>query len=69
MSFRIFNKMPTPKGRTRSKIDKMLKDEWGTTSFRNEGDKDKAGFVERKLRAEYGVSTNNVKARILSDVE
>ena len=36
---------PNSRGKSRTKMDRELKEKWGTTSFRHEGDADKA-FAE-----------------------
>ena len=58
-----------PKGRTRSGTDRDLQESWGTTSFRNEEDKDKAEFIERKLKKEYNADNSRVTARIISKIK
>ncbi len=59
----------TPRGRTRTNMDKELQDAWGTSSFRNEGDKDKAAFLERKIRKEHGFEKSRVTAKLITDVK
>jgi len=58
-----------PKGRTRSSTDRELDHSWGTTSFRNEEDKDKAAFVERKLKKEFNADNSRVTAKVISNVK
>lgn len=58
-----------PKGCTRSSTDRDLQESWGTTSFRNEEDKDKAEFIERKLKKEHNADNSRVTARIISQIE
>lgn len=65
----IIIKDSVPKGRTRSGEDEILGCHWGTTSFRNEEDKDKAQFLERKLKKKYGTDTSRVTAKMIGSVK
>lgn len=65
----IIIKDSVPKGRTRSGEDKILGRHWGTSSFRNEEDKDKARFLERKLKKQYGADTSRVTAKMIDSVK
>jgi len=46
----------------------VLQDQWGTTSFRNEGDADKAAFLERKVKKHFGSDNSRVTAGLISSV-
>lgn len=65
----IIKKGSTPKGRTRSHTDQVLNEAWGTTSFRNEEDKDKAKFIERQLKEKHGADHSHVSAKMISDLK
>lgn len=69
MGITIIIKDTVPKGKNRSRTDRMLQDTWGTTSFRNEEDADKAKFLERKLKKHYNADDSRVTARVISDIE
>ncbi len=58
-----------PKGKTRSQIDRQIQDTWGTTSFRNEEDADKARFLERKIKKVHGSDDSMVTSKIISNVK
>lgn len=69
MGITIIIKDGKPKGRTRTRIDKeVLQESWGTTSFRNEEDADKAAFLERKIKKEHGSDNSMVKAELISSI-
>jgi len=57
-----------PNGQSRTKMDRVLQDQWGTTSFRNEGDADKAAFLERKVKKHFGSDDSRVTAGLISSV-
>ncbi len=70
MGITIIVKDGEPKGKSRSRIDReVLQDSWGTTSFRNEGDYDKAKYLERKIKKIHGADDSMVSAKMISDVE
>ena len=69
MGITIIIKDGTPKGKTRTRVDRVIKDEWGTTSFRNEEDADKAAFLERKIKKIHGSDDSMVKAKLISAVK
>ncbi len=69
MSITIIVKDGKPKGRTRTTMDKDLKHAWGTTSFRNAEDADKARFLERKIKKEHNSDTSRVTAKMISNVK
>ena len=68
MGITIIIKDGKPRGQSRTKMDRMLKDQWGSTSFRNENDADKAAFLERKLKKHFNADDSRVTARLISDV-
>jgi len=68
MAVTIIIKDGKPRGQSRTKIDRELQDKWGTTSFRNEGDADKAAFLERKIKKHFGADDSRVNAKLISDV-
>ena len=65
----IIIKDSKPKGRTRSKTDEAMGHAWGTTSFRNAEDKDKAKFIERKLKKKHGADNSHVTAKMIGDLK
>jgi hypothetical protein len=69
MPITVIIKDTKPKGRTRTGIDRVIKDAWGTSSFRNEEDADKAAFLERKIKKIHGSDDSMVKAKLISDVK
>lgn len=70
MPITIIVKDGKPKGnKTRSHVDKVLQDTWGTTSFRNGEDADKAAFLERKIKKIHGADDSMVSARLISNVK
>ncbi len=70
MGITIIVKDGKPRGRSRTRIDKeVLGESWGTTSFRNEEDKDKAAFLERKIKKIHGSDNSMVSAKLISDVK
>ena len=69
MAITIIVKDGKPKGRTRTSTDKVLGHAWGTTGFRNAEDKDKAAFLERKLKKKYGCDNSRVTAKLISDLK
>ena len=69
MAVTIIIKDGKPKGQSRTKMDRELQNQWGTTSFRNEEDADKAAFLERKIKKEFGADDSRVTAKLITDVE
>lgn len=68
MSITIIVKDGKPRGKTRSRIDHELRDNgWGST-FKNEGDRDKCEFVERKLKKQLGVDDAQVPVHVLNRI-
>lgn len=65
----IIVKDSKPKGTTRSSIDKMIKDQWGTSSFKKDGDADKCAFLERKLKKDYGMDSSRVISGRINEVK
>ena len=59
---------PNSRGKSRTKMDRELKEKWGTTSFRHEGDADKARFLERKIKKHLGSDDSRVTAKLISAV-
>lgn len=57
-----------PKGRTRTSTDEELKHAWGTSSFKNESDKDKCAFIERKLKKHFGADDSRVNANWINTI-
>jgi len=69
MSITIIVKDGKPRGKTRSAIDYELRDNgWGST-FKNEGDKDKCQFIERKLKKQLGVDDAQVPASVINRID
>jgi len=68
MGITIIVKDGKPRGKTRSVIDRELYDAgWGST-FKNEGDKDKCQFIERKLKNQLGVDDAQVPASVINRI-
>jgi len=65
----IIVKDSNPKGRTRTSTDKELRDTWGTTSFRNDEDRDKCAFIERKLKKELNTDDSRVNASYINQIK
>lgn len=68
MSITIIVKEINPKGRTRTSTDEQLGHKWGTSSFKDESDKDKCAFIERKLKKLFNADNSRVNARWINDV-
>jgi hypothetical protein len=68
MAVTIIIKDGKPRGQSRTKMDRELRDQWGTTSFRNEGDADKAAYLERKIKKHFGADDSRVTAKLITDV-
>jgi hypothetical protein len=68
MGITIIIKDGKPRGKTRTRVDREIQDKWGTTSFRNEGDADKAAFLERKIKKHHGSDNSMVGAKMISNV-
>jgi len=68
MAVTIIIKDGKPRGQSRTKMDRELQDKWGTTSFRNEEDADKAKFLERKLKKHFNADDSRVTAKLITDV-
>ncbi len=69
MGITIIIKDGKPKGNSRTRIDKeVIEASWGTSSFRNEEDKDKAAFLERKIKKHYGSDDSMVSAKLISNI-
>lgn len=68
MGITIIIKDGEPKGNTRTRHDRVIRDKWGTTSFRNEEDGDKAAFLERKIKKVHGSDNSMVNAKLISGV-
>ncbi len=69
MPITIIIKDSVPKGQNRTRMDRTIQDAWGTTSFRNEEDADKARFLERKLKKHRNFDESRVTAKDISDVK
>jgi hypothetical protein len=68
MSITIIVKDGKPSGKTRSVIDHELRDNgWGST-FKNEGDRDKCEFIERKLKKDLGVDDAQIPASVINRI-
>jgi hypothetical protein len=65
----IIIKDSVPKGNNRTRTDRLLGEKWGTTSFRNEEDADKAKFLERKIKKYHGSDDSRVTAKLINQVE
>ena len=69
MAITIIVKDSQPKGRTRTSIDREIRESWGTTSFQSEEDRDKCAFVERKLKEHSGAEDSRVTAKVINKVK
>ena len=58
-----------PRGTTRSSTDRLLRDQWGTSSFKKEGDADKCAFLERKLKKAYGMDSSRVISGRINEIK
>ena len=58
-----------PKGRTRTSTEDELNHNWGTSSFKDDEDRDKCAFIERKLKKHYGADESRVTARWINKVK
>ncbi len=65
----IIIKDSKPRGRTRTNTEKELNHEWGTSSFKDEGDKDKCAFIERKLKKHFGADDSMVTAKVINSLK
>ncbi len=68
MGITITVKDAKPKGRTRTSIDRQLRDDWGVSSFKNNGDKNKAEYLERKFKKRYGADSSSITAKNINKV-
>lgn len=68
MAITIIIKDKQPKG-GRTKSDRILQDNWGTTSFRNEEDADKAAYLERKIKKHHGADNSNVTGKLINKIK
>jgi len=64
MPVTIIVKDGTPRGETRSTLDKKLIDAGWGSSFKDEAAADKCRFVERKLKTNLGVDAAVVPASV-----
>ena len=62
----IIIKDSKPKGRTRTSMDRDLQHSWGTSSFKSEEHRDKAEFLERKIKKQYGADDSRVTAKMIN---
>lgn len=69
MGITIIIKDGKSKGQSRTRTDRKLGDKWGTTSFRNEEDADKAAYLERKIKKHYGKDNTSVTAGLIDQVK
>lgn len=69
MGITIIIKDGKPKGNNRTRTDRFIRDEWGTTSFRNEEDADKAAFLERKIKKYHGSDNSKVTGKLINKVK
>ena len=69
MGITIIIKDGKPRGQSRSRTDRELQDNWGTTSFKDEGDADKAKYLERKIKKHYGKDDSSVTAGLINQVK
>jgi len=65
----IIIKGSKPKGRTRTSTDRQLNDAWGTSSFKNEEDRDKCAYLERKLKKEFNMDDSRVVAKVIDKIK
>ena len=65
----IIIKDSKPKGRTRTSTDRQLNDAWGTSSFKNEEDRDKCAYLERKLKKEFNMDDSRVVAKVIDKIK
>lgn len=68
MAITIIVKDSQPRGQTRTRIDRELRETWGSTSFQTEEDRDKCAFAERKLKERHGSDDNSVTAAVINRV-
>ena len=69
MGITIIIKDGIPKGRTRTSTENELNHHWGTSSFKNEEDKDKCAFLERKFKERLGADNSRITARLINKVK
>lgn len=68
MSLTIIVKDGKPRGKTRTSVDKELRDAWGATSFRDEASRDKCEFVERQMKKKFGTDDVQVNASFFNRI-
>ena len=68
MGITIIVKDGKPSGRSRTRDDREIREKWGTTSFRNREDRDKAEYLERKIKKHFGSDDSMVRAKDISRV-
>lgn len=64
----VIIKKPKPKGRTRSKIEKQLEKEWGSTGLTEE-QIDKCAYLERKVKEKHGADKSFFKQHHIDKVK
>lgn len=68
MGITIIIKDTKPKGRRRSKDDRMLRASgWGGTF--TEEQRDKCEFIERKRKKEYGIDDSTVSTKTINELD
>jgi len=69
MGITIIIKDGEARGKTRTRTDRELQEKWGTTSFKSEEDKDKAKYLERKIKKTHGSDDSRVTGQLINAVE
>lgn len=69
MALTIIIKGPAPKGRTRTSIDRRLVENGWGSSFKNEADRDRCEYIERRLKRELDADTSIVPAELINRIK
>lgn len=69
MSITIIIKDGKPRGETRSLIDEKMRDKWGSSSFKNEADRDKCLFAERQMKKKTGMDDPHISTTVLNRID
>ena len=64
----IIIKKSKPKGQTRSSVDRIIEDAWGTRTMTDE-QRDKSEFLERKVKEKYGADKSQFKQHHIDRVK
>lgn len=57
-----------PRGRTRSREDEVMRNEWGTSSFRSEESQDKCEYLERVVKEKTGADNVQIPSKLIDTV-